>query len=105
MENQLQQVNHNLSTRLNNKEQDIVKELWHINQVITYQLTDTQLEDWSKSIHSLYPAIEIKELTKAINLLKTGKVKWDVGVGLPNVFSALSAAWQYNDDLSQKFVG
>lgn len=105
MENQLQQLNRNLSTPLNDREHLIVKELWHINQVITYQLTDSQLEDWAQSINSLLPTLEIKEVSKAIKLLKTGKVKWDVGVGLPNVFSALNSVWQYNDDLSQKFVG
>lgn len=99
MENKLQPNNNNLSTPLNKKELEIAKELWHVNQILTYPLSDSQIEAWSISINELKPVLIISDLTKAINLVKIGRIEWDNKVGLPNIFWILGQASQHGDDV------
>jgi len=97
MENHLQKTNQNLSTPLNEKEVEIAMVVWHVNQIVTFPLSDIQIEAWSRSINELQPDLDVNELTKAINLVKLGKIEWDSRIGLPNIFSALLQSRRYND--------
>lgn len=97
MENQVQISNHSLSTPLNHKEIIIAQEMWHINQIISYPLSDWQIESWARSINELIPDLDVNILKKSINLLKTGEIEWDSKVGLPNIFLAIKQSGRISD--------
>jgi len=95
MENQLTISNHSLSTPLQPKEIEIAKVVWHVNQILTYQLSDIQIESWARSINELKPDLDPNTLLKAINLVKVGKIEWDCKVGIPNIFWILNQVGNY----------
>ena len=66
---------------------DFIKELYHINQIANYPVSDLNLETWAKSIKELTPEITPEILKKIINKYKTGYYKWDSKVGIPNIFN------------------
>lgn len=90
MEQQIQiRSNHNLSTPLNQKELDIAKVIWHVNQLQSYPLSDHQIEAWSKSINELRPNQDIEILIAIINMMKIGSCDYNPRLGIQNIFIAL----------------
>lgn len=90
MENQLQKIDNSLSTLLNNKEIEIAKIVWHVNQLVAYPLTDNQIEAWSKSINKLIPSLDLKKLELLIDEMKVGNIDWDTRKGIQNLFVHLN---------------
>ena len=90
MEQQIQlRSNHNLSTPLNQKELEIAKVIWHVNQLQPYPLSDNQIEAWSKSINELRPNQDIDVLRAIINMMKFGNCEFNPKLGIQNIFIAL----------------
>ena len=70
----------------NNYFDRLVCELYQINQVTTFPVSDKNLEAWGNSIIELAPELTPEILKKIINKYKTGYYQWDNKVGLPNIF-------------------
>ena len=89
METHIQKINQSLSTHLNEKEFEIAKIIWHVNQLVAYPLTDYQIESWAKSIAELAPNVTPDEIKKIIDNFKIGRIEWDYHSGIQNIFKNL----------------
>ncbi|MDB5288565.1 MAG: hypothetical protein JWR05_3514 [Mucilaginibacter sp.] len=83
----LQRANQSLG--VSNAVLEIGMEVFHINQLIPYPLTDQQITDWAKSINELRPDVTAATLKAVINKMKLGKIQWDNRSGIQNIFKAL----------------
>jgi len=74
---------------ISEKETYIAKELYHINQLVSYPLSESQIEDWAKSINELSPSTTPQDLKIIINKMKMGEVEYNHIKGIQNIFIAL----------------
>lgn len=88
MENQLQKVNQSLE--LSDKELSLAVEIFHVNQVMPYPLSDLQISDWAKSINELMPEVSSADIKKIIDDFKLDNIEWDNKKGIQNIFNAIS---------------
>lgn len=99
MENQLQQSNtHQSNIVLSNREIEIAKIVYHINQLIAYPLSAIQIEDWARSLNELYPKIDLNILKNTIRMMKLGKIDFDSKKGIQNITCALHDQGIYDQD-------
>jgi len=68
--------------------EQIIKELYHINYLVAFPLSDLMLEGWAKSIQELAPELTPERLKKIINGMKVGVVNYDTKKGIQNIFLA-----------------
>lgn len=70
-----------------------IKELgsavYRVNQMVTFSLNKTQIEDWSASINKIHPGITLKTLDLIIDRLMTGEYEWDSRLAIQNVFNGI----------------
>lgn len=87
METSLTNQNQNLSLEVKQEKIQIIgKEIYHINQIISFPMNDIQIEDMTKSIIELCPEIEPQMLKNIIDNFKTGKREWDRNRNIQNIF-------------------
>lgn len=90
MENQLQVSNiHQNSIALNEKEVEIAKIIYHINQLTSFPLSATQIEDWTRTINELRPHQDLVKLKAIVNMMKIGEIEYNSRLGIQNIFLAL----------------
>jgi len=87
----LQTTNKSVSTTIN---EDMVKELYHVNYLVAYPLSDLMLEGWAKCISELKPELKPLELRELINKMKLGVIPYDPKLGIQNIFKGLN--WKPN---------
>lgn len=75
---------------LSQKEHDIAKIIYHINQVRTYPLTAIEIEDWSRSINEILPELELDNLRELVVEMKKGNIEYDNTRGIQNIFKGLN---------------
>ena len=76
-------------TVLSEKEIEIAKVIFHVNQLSNYPLGVPQIEDWSKSIEDIVPNLEIDDLKYLIKCFKIGEEHYDYKLGIQNIFIGL----------------
>lgn len=96
MEEKLQITNQTLSTPLNDKEFKIATAIFHINQLVAYPLSDSQIEQWAKSINRLLPELLVDDLEKLMDLMKIGEIEYDQKQGIQNIFLGLRRVKEIN---------
>jgi len=89
MENQIQQSKHNLSTRLNSKEIEIAKIIYKVNMLVSYPLSDQQIEDWSTTLSGLYSELDLVLLSSIIKEFILDAREWDHRKGIQNITLAI----------------
>ncbi len=87
MENQLQKVNQSIN--LTDKQLSIALLVVEVNMLIPYALTDTQIENWSRTIDRLMPDIDLKLFGDVLDEYKLDIREWDKTKGIQNILGAL----------------
>tara|TARA_R110000868_G_scaffold119785_2_gene317817 strand:- start:7304 stop:7609 length:306 start_codon:yes stop_codon:yes gene_type:complete len=90
MENKLQRKG-NQYLEISDDVVAIARSLVHYNQLTPYILSDTQLQDWAKSILELAPDIKPNTLRMLIDKMKTGEYDFDNKLGIQNILKAYRA--------------
>lgn len=75
----IQKVNQNIDS-------SIAKQVYQINQLIPYPLTDIQIEDVSKSLSELLPELNSEDLKTIIDRFKMNHYEWDRTKVIQNIF-------------------
>lgn len=78
------QNNQSVSTQIN---EGFVKQLYHVNYLVNYPISDFMLEGWSKSIQELAPEITIEDLKIITDRMKLGSIEFDHRKGIQNIFN------------------
>ncbi len=71
---------------ITNKNELLVKELYHINYVVNYPLSDIMLEGWDRTIKELEPEITNEVIKWILDNVKLGFMDWDNKKGIQNIF-------------------
>ncbi len=79
-----------------------IKQLYHVNYLVSYPISDLMLEGWSNSIIELVPEITPDDLKEIINRMKLGTIDFDYRKGIQNIFKGytilLKELLQFNHD-------
>lgn len=70
---------------LNTEVKELAKQLYHLNQLTPYTITDIQIEDMAYSIYELVPELKPYQLKRMIDRFKIGIYDWDRAYLLPNI--------------------
>lgn len=73
------------------KELEIAIQIFHMNQLTAFPLSDEQIDDWTRSIVELRPDVTPQQLKSAIDDMKQGYADYDNRLGIQNIFKALDA--------------
>lgn len=101
MDTQLQKSRHALSTQLNGKEIEIARLVCQVNQLVAYQISDQQIEDWALSINSISPDLDLIDLYEVIKRMKLGKIDYDTRKGIQNIFLGLEIIDRENKSVKE----
>lgn len=66
-------------------------QVYHINHLTAFPLTDNQIDEWSRSINELRPDVTPEQLKEVIDGMKQGLIDFDNRLGIQNIFKALDA--------------
>lgn len=66
---------------------NLINELFYINCIIAYPISDLTLEMWSKLILELEPEITPDVIKWIINKMAIGLIPYDSKIGIPNIFN------------------
>lgn len=72
----------NLNSTINN----LCLQIWHMNKLLSYPLSDPQIESWAKTINELTPQLTPEQLRFIINGMMLGELDFDPKVGIQNIF-------------------
>lgn len=86
--NNLNQENKTSSQLVNISNVDLLKQLCHINLLVTYPIPDEMLEIWADTIKELEPNLTPEMLKKIIDRFKSDDLVWDYRKGIQNIFTA-----------------
>ena len=81
----MQKATPNLSLE---KIKEVGKEIYQINQLVQFPISDEMIKDWTKSIHELAPELDGTKLKYIIDKFKTGELEYDSRKGIQNIFLA-----------------
>lgn len=84
----------NQNLEIKKQEVTVAKILWHINQIVSYPMSDHQIEDWAKSLMELKPNTDLAALKFLIDKFKTGDFEYDYKKGIQNIFIGLRHIYQ-----------
>lgn len=60
-----------------------------VNMVVSYPISDTQIEDWTTTIYRLRPNVTLEQLQLVMDKFLDGRTKWDHREGLPNIIRGI----------------
>lgn len=86
----------NQNLEIKKQEVTVAKILWHINQIVSYPMSDHQIEDWARSLMELKPNTDLAALKFLIDKFKTGDMEYDYRKGIQNIFIGLRYVYQEN---------
>lgn len=69
---------------------ELAKQVYQINQLVPYPLSDIQIEDIAKSLEELVPELTPMQLKKMIDRFKIGYYEWDKTKVIQNIFKNLA---------------
>lgn len=72
---------------LQNQQIEFTKQLFHVNCLVAYPITDTMLEVWTNSINELAPEINSSIVKIIIDRMKLGSIPYDNRKGIQNIFA------------------
>ncbi len=67
----------------------ICKQLFCINQLVPFPLSETQIEDWSSTLKRLAPNVTDQQLQTVLDKFATNRTKWNEKQGIQNIFRGL----------------
>jgi hypothetical protein len=67
--------------------EDLVKQLYHVNYLVSYPVSDLMLEGWANSIMELVPEITTKDIKSITDRMKMGTYPFDSRKGIQNIFN------------------
>lgn len=67
---------------------NLSKEIYRVNLLNPYPLSDLQVVEWAKCINLLLPEMKPEMLQLIINKMMLGVIEWDGKKGIQNIFSA-----------------
>lgn len=76
---------------LSQKEIEIIGVIVDVNALVSFKLTDTELEHWARILNRLKPDLDESDLCKIMDNFLLGKTEWDARLGIQNIFKALNA--------------
>lgn len=76
---------------LNDRQFAICKELYHVNQLTPFPVSDDRIVEWAKSIEEILPQLDINHLRELFVDFKLGKISYDKNDGIQNIFMGLVA--------------
>jgi hypothetical protein len=85
-----------------NQNELLVKELYHINYIVNYPLSDIMLEGWDKTIKELEPEITNEVIKWILDNVKLGFMDWDNKKGIQNIFEGFRMYINYKIALDAK---
>lgn len=71
-------------------EGEMIRELFHVNYLTAYPISDHILEGWARSIIQLRPDITPEMVRSAIDKMKQGIIQFDHRKGIQNIFVAFA---------------
>lgn len=86
---ELQKKNQEVSIQANDLDIELIKELWQVNCVVSYPLSDEMVEVWSRCIKELAPDTTPKMIKEVVNKFKLEEIIYDSKKGIQNIFNAL----------------
>lgn len=66
---------------------NLINELFYVNCIVAYPVSDTTLEMWSKSILELEPEITPEVVKWIMNKMIMGLIPYDSKIGIQNIFN------------------
>lgn len=63
----------------------ILETIFKVNLLVSFPITNSQIEDWAAKIQQLSPETTIDELNNIIDLFATNKLHWDRNIGVQNI--------------------
>lgn len=92
MDNKLQlTTNQSQGIVLSPKEIEIALQVYHINHLTAFPLSDQLIDEWSRSISELRPEVTPEQIKEVIDGMKQGYIEFDNRLGIQNIFKALDA--------------
>ena len=70
---------------------EMVEQLYHVNYLVAYPVSDLMLEGWARSISELMPDVTEFDIKRIIDEMKVGKIKFDSRKGVQNILIALKS--------------
>jgi hypothetical protein len=70
---------------------NFVKQLYHVNYLVNYPISDIMLEGWTRSINELMPEATPQDIKFVIDKMKLGEIKFDSRKGVQNILVALKS--------------
>jgi hypothetical protein len=74
------------NSSLSTVEIDLARQIYQINLLIPYPLTDSQIEDFSRTLQELVPELTPAQLKRMIDRFKMGIYEWDRNKMIQNIF-------------------
>ena len=74
--------------QLANTTTNLIKELYHVNYLVAYPISDSMLEGWAKCLTELAPGMSSYLLKDIIDKMKMGHIAYDHKKGIQNIFIA-----------------
>lgn len=72
-----------------NKQIEIAKALYHLNQVTSFTIPDIRLAEWSRTLDNVFPELDIEDLKIVILDFQTCELQYNQSEGVQNVFFGL----------------
>jgi hypothetical protein len=85
-----------------NKISNLSKELYHINYLINYPLSDNMIEGWERTLNELEPEITAEVIKWIVDNSKLGFFEWDNKKGIQNIFEGFRKYINYKIALDAK---
>lgn len=65
---------------------DFIKELYHVNYLTAFPISDTILEGWYHCITEIEPALTKEALKWILTEMKVGNIEYNPKLGIQNIF-------------------
>ena len=87
MEVQLKQ-NNGLPS-LTDKQNEIGRVVYHVNQLTNFPISDERISEWARSIDEIIPNLELEDLRSVIKDFKICELEYNQKEGIQNIFFGL----------------
>lgn len=67
----------------------LCKQIFSINQLVAFPLSETQMEDWATTLKRLAPNVTNETLQIVLDKFATNRTKWNEKQGIQNIFRGI----------------
>lgn len=78
------------------------KVVFKVNFLVSFPLSDSQIEDWTSEITRLSPHTTIQDLVEIIDKFMKNEYIWDNRIGIQNLFKAIKETDYENNKKKRK---